>query len=94
MKPYIGQKLNNGAIVTSVHKQYPAASCTLWLLTAYWDSKPYAPYIVWEYNADMPGDVEDGSYCDSEEKQLTAFYSRKMNTPTAYREWLRHTVQF
>lgn len=82
MKPTIGQKLNNGAVITSVHKQYPAASCTLWLIAAYWDSEPFTPYIVWDYNADgnHHGHAFGGTYCDSADKQLEAFNRRKMTT--------------
>lgn len=81
MKPTVGQKLNNGAIVTSVHKQYSAASCTLWLIAAYWDSEQHTPYVVWDYNADHHGHAFGGTYCDTEDKQLQAFYRRKMCTP-------------
>ena len=80
MKPTIGQKLNNGAVITSVHKQYPSTACTLWLVAAYWDSEPYTPYIVWDYNSDDHGNAFGGTYCDTETKQLEAFNRRKMAT--------------
>ncbi len=80
MKPYIGQKLENGAIITSIHKQYPAVSCTLWLIAAYWDSEPYTPYVVWDYNADHHGHAFGGTYCDTEEKRAAAFIRRKRCT--------------
>tara|TARA_R110002073_G_scaffold330275_1_gene513888 strand:- start:460 stop:825 length:366 start_codon:yes stop_codon:yes gene_type:complete len=78
MKPQVGQKLENGAIVTAVHKQYPATSCPLYLIAAYWDSEPYTPYLVWEYNADHHGHAFGGSYCDSVEKQTEVFNHRKL----------------
>tara|TARA_R110000823_G_scaffold10059_10_gene34862 strand:+ start:251 stop:487 length:237 start_codon:yes stop_codon:yes gene_type:complete len=77
MKPTIGQRLKNGAIVTAVHKQYFAPSCPLYLIAAYWESEPYTPYLVWEYNVNYQGCALGGTYCDTKEKQEAAFNRRK-----------------
>jgi hypothetical protein len=78
MKPFIGQKLNNGAVVTAFHKQYKSPSCGVYLVKAYWDTEPYTPFIVWEYNTNAPGHVFGGSYCKDEQQQTAAFIRRKM----------------
>ena len=78
MKPFIGQKLKNGAVVTAFHKQYKSPSCGVYLVKAYWDTEPYTPFIVWEYNTNAPGHVFVGSYCKDEQQQTAAFTRRKV----------------
>jgi hypothetical protein len=82
MKPYIGQKLENGAIVTSLHKQYPAVSCPSYLIEAYWEAKlgsPGGPYVVWDYCADT-NSTDNGNYFKDSTLQKSTFIRRKMHT--------------
>ena len=82
MRPYVGQKLQNGAIVVSVHKQYYSLSDPSYLIEAYWEAKldpPGGPYVVWDYCADT-NSTDNGNYFKDSTLQKSTFIRRKMHT--------------